>query len=175
MIFCDSFYNFNTAGIPFVNISRKGGSIKIGRDFCMNNEFSRNQLGFSNKCVLHAIGGNIVLGDNVGISQTAIIAYDADICIGNNTICGGGVKIYTTDFHSLNYLDRRNVNNDESNKKSSAVLIGDDCFIGAGTMILKGVSIGDRVIIGAGSVVTKSIPSDSIAAGNPCKIIKNKI
>ena len=51
-------------------------------------------------------------------------------------------------------------------------MIEDDVWIGAQSIILKGVTIGARSIIGAGSVVTKSIPSDCIAAGNPCKILK---
>ncbi len=174
-VFCDSFGDFDTAGIPFINTSIKGGSIKIGSGFKMNNGYSRNQLGYSNNCILHAICGNIIIGDNVGISQTTIIAYDADVYIGSNTICGGGVKIFTTDFHSLNYLERRDVKANELNKKSMTVTIGEDCFIGAGTIILKGVNIGSRTIIGAGSVVTKSIPNDSFAAGNPCRVKNSKI
>lgn len=58
------------------------------------------------------------------------------------------------------------------NRKCKPVVIGDDCFIGAGTMILKGVTIGARSVIGAGAVVTKSIPSDEVWAGNPAKLIK---
>ena len=52
------------------------------------------------------------------------------------------------------------------------VVIEDDCFIGAGSIILKGVHIGARTIIGAGSVVTKDIPADVTAGGNPCKVMK---
>ena len=55
--------------------------------------------------------------------------------------------------------------------KMGKVIIGDDVFIGAGTVILPGVRIGDRVIIGAGSVVTQNIPCGSVAAGNPAKVI----
>ena len=53
------------------------------------------------------------------------------------------------------------------------VKIGSDCFIGAGSIILPGVTIGDNVIIGAGSVVTKSIPDNSIAVGNPARVISS--
>lgn len=52
------------------------------------------------------------------------------------------------------------------------VIIGSNCFIGARTLILPNVIIGDNVIVGAGSVVTKNIPSNSVAVGNPCKVIK---
>ena len=57
--------------------------------------------------------------------------------------------------------------------KSAPVVIEDDVWVGAHCIILKGVTIGARSIIGAGSVVTKSIPADCVAAGNPCKVIKN--
>ena len=52
------------------------------------------------------------------------------------------------------------------------VTIGEDCWIGGGTVICPGVTIGDRCIIGAGSVVTKDIPSDCVAVGNPAKVIR---
>lgn len=55
--------------------------------------------------------------------------------------------------------------------KMGRVTIGDDVFVGAGTIILPGVKIGDRVIVGAGSVVTRDIPANSVAAGNPAKVI----
>ena len=55
--------------------------------------------------------------------------------------------------------------------KMGKVIIGDDVFVGAGSIILPGVQIGDRVIVGAGSVVSKSIPSNSVAVGNPAKVI----
>lgn len=55
--------------------------------------------------------------------------------------------------------------------RTAPVVIGNDVFIGAGSMVLPGVTIGDKVIIGAGSVITKDIPSGSVAAGNPCRVI----
>lgn len=61
---------------------------------------------------------------------------------------------------------------DDRNKKSKAIVIGDDVLIGANSMVLKGVTIGARSVIGAGSVVTCNIPDDVIAAGNPAKVIK---
>lgn len=58
-------------------------------------------------------------------------------------------------------------------QKKAGITIGNDVLIGTRCIILKGVTIGDRTIIGSGSVVTKSIPSDCVAAGNPCKVIRN--
>lgn len=112
----------------------------------MNNGNAANNIGFSCRCTL----------------------------IAHYTILGGGVKIYSSDFHSMNYMERRDyIEADIENRHCAPVTIGDDCFIGAGTIILKGVTIGDRVIIGAGSIVTRSIPADCVASGVPCKIIRN--
>lgn len=132
-----------------------------------------NQIGFNTPCVFRAENGSIIIGDNVGMSQTTLIAKGADITIGDNVKLGGGVKVYTTDFHSLDYMKRREYDADMHDRKCAPVMIGDDCFIGAGVIILKGVHIGARTVIGAGSVVTKDIPADVIAAGNPCKVIKS--
>lgn len=166
--------SFHTNGIPIIMVDRKKSRIIIGGNLRMNNGQTDNCIGFPARCSLMALdGGTIHIGDNVGMSQTAICAVGADITIGNHTLLGGGVKIYSSDFHSLNYLDRKDYKvADRANRKCIPVKIGNDCFIGAGTIILKGVTIGDRTIIGAGSVVTKSIPSDCIAGGNPARVIK---
>lgn len=84
-----------------------------------------------------------------------------------------GVKVYDTDFHSLDYTKRRTSREDQKNKKMKKVTIEHDAFIGAGCMILKGVTIGACSIVGAGSVVTKSIPANQVWAGNPAKFIRN--
>lgn len=73
-------------------------------------------------------------------------------------------------FHPIDYRLRRK---GLDGTKSASIVIGDDVFVGANNIILKGVNIGDRAIIGAGSVVTKNIPSDEIWAGNPIKKIKS--
>lgn len=166
--------SFHTNGIPVITVDRKKSRIIIGGNLRMNNGQADNCIGFPARCSLMALeGGAIHIGDNVGMSQAAICAIGADITIGNHALLGGGVKIYSSDFHSLNYLDRRDYKvADRNNCKCAPVTIGEDCFIGAGTIILKGVTIGDRTIIGAGSVVTKSIPADCIAVGNPARMIK---
>ena len=90
--------------------------------------------------------------------------------IGNNMKIGGCVLITDTDAHPMDYVARRSSN---EGTKSAPVVIEDDVWVGAHCIILKGVTIGARSIIGAGSVVTKSIPADCVAAGNPCRVIKN--
>lgn len=165
----------STNGIPIVSVDRKKRSgIVIGRNLRMNNGNADNCIGFSARCTLVATdGGHIRIADNVGMSQTALCAVGADITIGSHTLLGGGVKIYSSDFHSLNYQDRRDYKiADKENRRSAPVAVGCDCFIGAGSIILKGVTIGDRTVIAAGSVVTKSIPADCIAGGNPARVIR---
>jgi len=84
------------------------------------------------------------------------------ITIGDNVTISFNVTILTHDAST---------NKAGLETKIGFVRIGNNCFVGAGTTILCGVSIGDNVIIGAGSVVTKSIPSNSVVAGNPAKVI----
>lgn len=78
--------------------------------------------------------------------------------------------ITDTDAHPMDYVARRSSND---GTKSAPVVIEDDVWVGAHCIILKGVTIGARSIIGAGRVVTKNIPADCVAAGNPCRVIKN--
>ena len=162
--------DFIAKGTPIINVCN--GHIKLGSGFKIKSGSFANPIGYSTRSILIANDARLVIGDKVGISQTAIIANGADIFVGNNVLMGGGVKVYSTDFHSVNYLNRRNSKDDATSRKSFPIYIGNDVFIGAGAIILTGVSIGDGSVIGAGSVVTKNIPANCIAAGNPCKVVK---
>lgn len=114
----------------------------------------------------------IEIGDNVGISSACIWAKQR-IKIGNNVNIGGNCILLDTDSHNMNHEIRRKRNTEDYvTAKSAPIIIEDDVLIGACSIILKGVTIGARSVIGSGSVVTKSIPSDCIAVGNPCKVIK---
>lgn len=169
------FSTFMSYGIPEVWVSSRGGGIVIGEDFRMNNGNADNIIGFGVPCAFMAEQATINICKHVGISQTTLFALESDITIGDHTLLGGGVKVYSSDFHSLNYNHRRDYSLgglDHQNRKSASVTIGHDCFIGAGSLILKGVTIGDYSIIGAGSVVTKSVPSGEIWAGNPARFVK---
>lgn len=171
---CEVDGSFISHGVPVINKVGAGGKIVIGKSFSMNNGYAGNRIGYNVPCLFKVSSGSIFIGDNVGLSQVSLCAIGADIIIGSNTKIGAGVKIYTTDFHSIDFMDRRDAEMDAANRKCSKVSIGQDCFIGAGSIILKGVEIGDRVIVGAGSIVTKSLPSDCVAGGNPCRIIRKK-
>ena len=116
-------------------------------------------------------GGHLTIGNNVGVSSSCIWCSKS-VTIGNNVKIGCGCIILDTDSHSLDFMDRRESRLDHTNTNRQPIVIENDVLIGTHSIILKGVTIGARSIIGAGSVVTKDIPSDCIAAGNPCRVIK---
>lgn len=164
------FSTFRTSGVPYVMVAR-GGRCRIGRNFAMNNGVKGNPIGCYERCTLFVDrGATLTIGDNVGMSQAALVAM-ADITIGNDVKIGGGVQVFTSDFHSLDSKIRASAE-DMKHRKNAPVRIGDGAFIGARSIILKGVEIGENSIIGAGSVVTKSVPANEIWAGNPARFIR---
>lgn len=157
----------------------KNGILKIGNNFTMTSGDGINPLCRNLRAKI-LIGQNaiITIGDNTGLSSPCLWAKES-ITIGNNVNVGGDCIIMDTDVHSLDYKVRSGIIKDEfghsldgSLAKSAPIIIEDDVFVGTRSIILKGVTIGARSIIAAGSVVTKSIPSDCIAGGNPCNIIR---
>jgi len=171
------FGDFKTNGIPFVMVAR-GGYCKLGSNLTINNGLIGNPIGRPQPCVFFVDkGASLIIGNNVGMSSTALISHQA-ITIEDNVKIGGGVCIYDTDFHSLDAVTRNNPQQDKANKKTKPVHIKSNAFIGAHSTVLKGVSIGKNSIIGACSVVTKNVPDNEIWAGNPAifirRIIDNK-
>ncbi len=159
-------------GIPKINVWPEGKMI-IGENFSMNNGGRHNMIGRQQPCYFIVMNqASLTIGNQVGMSATAIVCSQ-NITIGNNVKIGGNTVIYDTDFHSMDFMDRRTRKTDASNTRSEPVSIGNDVFIGAHTTILKGVNIGDGAIIGAGSVVTKDIPAFEIWGGNPAKFIRS--
>jgi acetyltransferase-like isoleucine patch superfamily enzyme len=151
-------------------ILNNNGYCKIGDNAVFRSSPHSNYVGLTKKCSLYIdSGARLIIGNNAGLSGTTIYCANA-ITIGNNVNLGGNVSIWDTDFHPLDFEDRRA--HIEERINTIPVMIGNDVFIGANAMVLKGVNIGDRSIIGAGSVVTKSIPADEIWAGNPARFIK---
>lgn len=120
-------------------------------------------------------GENIHIGDHVEINMNCVFLDCNRITIGSNSGIGPGVHIYTV-YHPVNPLERlsRSDKGDLSFWKSltAPVTIGNNVWIGGGSIILPGVTIGDNTTIGAGSVVSKSIPANCLAVGNPCKVIR---
>jgi maltose O-acetyltransferase len=112
-------------------------------------------------------GFNIKVGKNFYMNFDCVILDCASVEIGDNVLCGPKVQLYTPS-HPLEAEPRSN--GVEFAKK---IKIGNNVWIGGGAIVCPGVTIGDNTVIGAGSVVTKNIPSDVVAVGNPCKVIKN--
>ena len=152
-------------------LNQPNGTLSIGEGFICNNTIKSNSIGLIQPCVFNimTMGCKIVIGDNVGISGSTICAR-SKIVIGNNVLIGSGCIITDSDAHPLEWKDRRE---NVSNKiKCAPIIIGNDVFIGARSIILKGVEIGDRAVVGAGSVVTRNVPPDTIVAGNPAVVVK---
>lgn len=149
-------------------VSNTAGGIQIGDRVRINSRRSSNPIGGDIKTILFAKGnGRISIGNDCGISNATLFACDS-ITVGSNVLIGGSVKIYDTDFHWLDYERRIS----EQGGENRPVVIKDGAFVGAHTIILKGVTVGAKSIIGAGSVVTKSIPDGEIWAGNPAHFIR---
>lgn len=148
------------------------GKLVIGKNFKCNNKLTSNSLGLIQPCIFNIATQNsrIIIGNNVGISGSTIKAASL-VEIGDNVFIGSGCLISDSDSHPINYIDRNN--NCHEKTKSSPIIIGDNVFIGARSIVLKGVEIGEGAVVGAGSVVSKSIPPFTVAAGNPCKVIKS--
>ena len=165
------FKNFKTNGIPFVMVAR-GAYCKFGYNLKINNGLLGNPIGRPQPCLFFVDkNASLIIGNNVGISSIALVCHTS-ITIEENVKIGGGVCIYDTDFHSLDFKKRRDSNFDSLDTKSIPVIIKKNAFIGAHSTILKGVCIGENAIVGACSVVTKNIPPNEIWAGNPAKFIK---
>jgi maltose O-acetyltransferase len=111
-------------------------------------------------------GYNIQIGERVFFNFNCVVLDVAPVRIGNRTMFGPNVQLYAA-THPLDHIERSS-----GLEYGKSITIGDDVWIGGSVVICPGVTIGDRSIIGAGSVVTKDIPSDTIAAGNPCRIIR---
>lgn len=151
-------------------IIANAGKIVIGTRFCANSGRHYNPIG--GDAILRIVvrnGGSLTIGNEVGISNSTIVCWNT-VEIGDFVYIGGGCKIWDTDFHSIDPIERRH--NGDKGVKTAPIKIGNYAFIGACSIILKGVTIGNNSVVGAGSVVTKSIPDNEIWAGNPAIFIK---
>lgn len=120
-------------------------------------------------------GEDIIFGDNCYANFNLTVLDIATITIGDNVFMGPNVSLMTA-LHPLRfqernpYLKESGVMTDK--EYGASINIGSNCWICANVTIIAGVSIGEGCVIGAGSVVTKDIPSNSLAVGNPCKVIR---
>lgn len=109
-----------------------------------------------------SVGSRSVLSNNVSVIACVSVTIGADCLIGD------GVLIVDSDFHRTEPAKRR-----ENPDNDAPVSIADNVWLGSRVVVLKGVSIGANSVIAAGSVVTRDIPANSVAAGNPAKVIRS--
>lgn len=142
----------------------------MGKDFLVNSHRFANIIGSgSASSIMIGQHAKLTIGEDVGFSNSTICCRE-EISIGNHTIIGGNCKIWDTDFHPTS-IEQRRIDID-SNAKTSPIHIGEYVFVGADSIIMKGVTIGDFAVIGAGSVVRTSIAEREVWAGNPAVFIK---
>lgn len=111
-------------------------------------------------------GYNIEVGDNFYANHNLIVLDAAKVTIGDNVFIAPNCSIYTA-YHPTEVEERN-----KGLEYASPVKIGDNVWIGGNVIIFPGVTIGDNCTIGAGSIVTKDIPTNSIAYGNPCRVAR---
>lgn len=150
-----------TGGLPYIS---SGLKIRIGDDCIIYAPSNFELVDVNNRGILN-------IGNNTMIGHRNVISVASRIDIGNYVTFSPEIRVRDNDGHHFDPVKRRkNIGIEKENIKP--VVIEDDVWIGAFTLINKGVRIGRGAIIGAGSVVTKDIPPLCIAAGNPAKVIK---
>lgn len=142
--------------------------IMLGKNIQFRSDKTSNLIGINKRCLIATLlkDAVVIIGDNSGLSGVTIGAAKS-IRIGSNVLIGANSLITDTNWHNLNPRLRHT-----GDPSPGEIYIGDNVFIGYGSIVLKNVTIGENSVIGAGSVVTKSIPANVIAAGNPCVVIQ---
>ncbi|WP_040905680.1 acyltransferase [Vibrio metschnikovii] len=149
-------------------LMRGKGKVTIGKNVTFGVGQSPNYLNTVGYIDCREEGSSIIISDNVKFNNNfSLISRVERIFIGENCLIGGSFKVFSSDFHSLNFEDRS-----KGHAMGADVTIGNNVFIADNVTILKGVEIGDNSVIGAGSIVTKSIPKKCVYAGNPAVFIK---
>ena len=158
-------------GAPVIDLYA-GSSIRFGKNVTLISRSFATALGVHHPVVLRTLsaGARINIGNGVGISGGSICAAQL-VEIGDDSMLGANVTIADTDFHSLHPAYRGG--HTHPTVGIAEVRIGRRVLIGTNAIVLKGVTVGNNSVVGAGSVVTKSIPENSIAAGNPCRVIRS--
>jgi len=162
--------NAKINNMPIIRAARHT-SININSNVLLNSKNKSYHLNMHSpvKIIVDRKGGYIEIGENTRIHGSCIHAY-SNIYIGKNCLIAANCQIFDGNGHDLSFNDVSNRINSKGTAKP--IFIEDNVWIGANSIILPGVRIGQGSVIGAGSVVTKDIPSMTLAAGNPAKVIK---
>jgi maltose O-acetyltransferase len=129
-------------------------------------EYGGGEKSYFERRVYIGDGAKIHIGRNCHINENVFLQ---SCCIGNNVLIAPEVVILSSS-HAYAIINEPII--EQGQLPDRPVLIGDNVWIGRRCIILPGIEIGENTIVGAGSIVTKSIPSNVIAAGNPCKVFK---
>lgn len=129
-------------------------------------------LGVSRPVIIRTLapGAEITIGAGSGLSGTTLCSA-VGITIGRRVLCGADVLVADTDFHPIQRSRRAGLPI-PAGDMSDVVVIEDDVFLGARSIVLKGVRIGTGTVVGAGSVVSRNLPPGVVAAGNPARVIR---
>lgn len=119
-------------------------------------------------CLMH--GPRITLGEAVSFNHGCWINAAGGLTIGNRVLVGPRVMIHTAN-HRFEDAER---GIREQGHEMQPVVIGDDCWLAMGVMVLPGVTIGEGSVIGAGAVVTADVPAWSVVAGNPARVLRSR-
>ena len=112
-------------------------------------------------------GRHVHFGKNVYANFNLTLVDDTYIYVGDYTMFGPNVTIATAGHPVLPEL------REKTYQYNAPVKIGKNCWLGAGVIVVPGVTIGDNTVVGAGSIVTKDLPSNVVAVGNPCRVLRN--
>jgi acetyltransferase-like isoleucine patch superfamily enzyme len=162
------FLGDNTEILGYIDKRSQNSVIKVGRD-CL----------IEGGLVTETDESSINIGDNTYIGGGTVIDCVKSICIGNDVLISYGCVLADSDNHSISYSIRKKDvadwklrKHDWTTTNSRPIIISTGVWIGAKSIILKGVTIGKGSVVGAGSVVTKDVPAWTIVAGNPARIIR---
>lgn len=111
-------------------------------------------------------GSHVHFGENIYANFNLTLVDDTHIYVGDYTMLGPNVVLATAG-HPISPELRQ-----QGYQYNAPIHIGKNCWIGAGSVVLPGITIGDNVVIGAGSIVTKNLPDNVVAVGNPCRILR---
>ena len=160
---CREYNNIDETDIEKRNAILKQLNVKMGK-----NVFLQGPIYFDYGCF-------ISIGDNSYANFNLTILDVCPVNIGKNVFIGTGVSIVTP-LHPLRFQERNIYMSDKGyltdKEYGKPISIEDNCWIASNVTICGGVTIGEGSVIGAGSVVTRSIPKNSLAVGNPCRVIR---
>jgi carbonic anhydrase/acetyltransferase-like protein (isoleucine patch superfamily) len=133
----------------------RGGQLTLGERVWLRTQHETNRI------TVFA-GARIEIGDDTLVNG-AMLHAKREITIGRNALIGFGARVIDADLHDLD---------SETPERVAPVKIGDRVWIGADTVVLRGVSIGDDSVVGAGSIVTRDLPSRVLALGSPARVVR---